>query len=300
MPAGQTPLLGRTQARHGRWRARPEGRRTLVVQRPAKHLGAGPQHFQGQQAEGGQLAAGQGHATGLDPQRMLARLVRGFSPDGAVADHRTHPGPGRQQVAGRDRRSGKLLGAGRQQVLHFLDADPCLLIQRLGMIEIGGTDHSRTFPGKDEHRPPILLVHKAEGMGHRQTPGRQQQMAAAQRPHMLAAAFPPQSIGPGAGGLGHDPAAKTEAPAAFAILAEQADHPPVVAQQFDHLDPVERLAPVAAGLAQHAHDQAGVIGQRIEEARAAEQTVLLEAGGEIAQLLQREVQVVALARQGVV
>lgn len=105
---------------------------------------------------------------------MLAFLVGRLAAVVAAADHRSHAGPGRQHVARLDGGGGKLLGAGRQQVGEFGAADPRVLPKAVAMIEIGGADHRRALPGEHEHRSPVRGVHEAEGMGHRQAPGRQQ------------------------------------------------------------------------------------------------------------------------------
>lgn len=63
--------------------------------------------------------------------------------------------------------------------------------------------------------------------------------------------------------------------------------------------PLSASAP-SARFAQHALHQAGIVGHCVEEARAAEQAILADARRQVAQLLQRVEQMVALAGQGVV
>ncbi|MNZ81819.1 hypothetical protein D3C78_1004990 [compost metagenome] len=226
---------------------------------------------------------------------MLALLVGRFLRRSAIADHRPNAGPGGQHVLCTNPRHGELLGAGGQQVVELAPADARVVVETFVVIEIGCADHRGALPGEDEHRSAVLGVHEAEGMGHRQPPGRQQKMAATQRTDALATSGLAQRFGPGAGGQGDGASAKIDASATFAILGQQATDLAVLPRQLDHPQPVERLAAIGAGLVQYAQHQPGIVGQRIGEAAAAKQAVVLQPRRQIAQLLARIEAMVAAA-----
>ncbi|MNO64924.1 hypothetical protein D3C76_556630 [compost metagenome] len=125
-------------------------------------------------------------------------------------------------------------------------------------------------------------------------------MTATQGTDALAASGLTQRLGPCASGQGDGAGTKRKLPPAFAILGQQAADFAVLPCQLDHAHAVERLAGVGARLIQHAQHQPGVVGQRVGEAAAAEQAVVLQSRRQVAQLLAWVEAMVAAAGQGVV
>ncbi|MNN79633.1 hypothetical protein D3C81_1962940 [compost metagenome] len=121
---------------------------------------------------------------------MLTGFIRGFALllAAGAAHHRAHPRPGREHIGGNHLGPRELPGTRLQQILELLAADARALVQVLAMIQVGGADHGGTFPGEHKHRPAIARVQESERLCHRQTPARQQQMTATQRPQLPASA----------------------------------------------------------------------------------------------------------------
>ena len=230
---------------------------------PAEEL----QGIERDEAKRRQLAARHRQESRLLPEDVVTALLG--RPRLSRSDHGPHSREARDRVPRRERERGKGRPCRLEEVGGFRRRDGWLLVERRRVVEVRRSEEREAFPRVGEQGPTVERVAKGHRLRRRKAPGREEEVASAQRTDPGPAShLSAQAVGPGAGGVhdGRGPHLALLPP--DEVPQDRAGDGSLLPEETLAADVVQGLRTFGLGLEEDAQDEPGVVGRGVRVGEA--------------------------------